>query len=192
MRILFVCTANRCRSPMAAAILRALLDAHGIAGVEVASAGLLPGGAPATADAVAVVGALAGHVSRTVSGDMVATADLVVGMTREHVRELAVAFEGCFPRVFTLKELVRRAEAVGPRAPGETPAAWLGRVGSGRSPLDLLGASPDDDIDDPVGRPRAVYRRTAEELEQLLGRFVGLAWPAAAGSVPPGGSLPVA
>lgn len=181
VRLLFVCTANQCRSPMAAAILRAKLAAAGIDEVEVASAGLLPGGARATVEAAATVPGLDDHVSRQLTPEMVAAADLIVGMTREHVREVAVSDRDSFGRTFTLKELVRRAEAVGPRRLGEPVAAWAERVGEGRSPLELLGASPDDDIEDPIGRNLAAYRRTAEELEALLDRFAALVWPEAWG-----------
>jgi protein-tyrosine phosphatase len=181
VRLLFVCTANQCRSPMAVAILRAKLAAAGIEGVEAASAGLLPGGAPATAEAAATVPGLDDHVSRRLTPEMVAAADIVVGMTRAHVREVAVCDRDAFARAFTLKELVRRGEEAGPRRPGEPVAAWVARVGAGRSPLELLGASPDDDIDDPIGRSQAAYRRTAEELDVLLDRLVGLMWPEAWG-----------
>lgn len=177
LRVLFVCTANQCRSPMAAAILRAKLDAAGIEGVSVESAGLLPGGARATPEAAATVPGLDDHVSRRLTPELVAAADLVIGMTREHVREVAVADRESLGRAFTLKELVRRGEAAGPRAGEEPLGAWLARVAAGRSPMDLLGASPDDDIDDPIGRSRSVYRRTAEELERLLDRLVALVWP---------------
>ena len=40
------------------------------------------------------------------------------------------------------------------------------------------GSSPDDDIDDPIGRPRRVYESLADELDRLTGRMVELAWPA--------------
>lgn len=40
-KIIFVCTGNTCRSPMAEGLLRALLDERGIDDVEVSSAGLM-------------------------------------------------------------------------------------------------------------------------------------------------------
>ena len=77
-------------------------------------------------------------------------------------------------RTFTLKELVRRGEKVGPRGPREPVSAWLGRVGTGRVVSDLMGEDENDDVADPIGRPPAVYEATAVELDDLTSRFVGL------------------
>lgn len=162
---------------MAEGLLRRLLAESG-ATAEVGSAGLLPGGAPATADAVATVAGrgvdISGHVSRTLTGELATTTPLVIGMTRSHVREACVTFGGPAERTFTLKELVRRGEMAGARRDGESASAWLARVGLGRRLLDLVGDDPTDDIADPVGRPRAVYEATADELEDLLTRLVRL------------------
>lgn len=175
--VLFVCTANQCRSPMAEALLRARLAERGIDGVRVRSAGLLPGGAPATDHARSTVPGLDGHVSRTLDADLVADADLVIAMARPHLREAAVLAPGAFDKTFALRDLVRRAEAAGPRAPGEPLAAWVARVAAGRRPADYLADDPADDVADPIGEPLAQYRRTARELDDLLARFVSLAWP---------------
>jgi len=175
--ILLVCTANQCRSPMAEGLLRRLLARAGV-GAQVGSAGLLPGGAPATADAVATMAArgvdISEHVSRTLDHEMIGTTELVLGMTRQHVREACVLYDAPRERTFTLKEFVRRGEQAGGREAGEPMAAWLGRVGAGRRPRDLVADDPADDIADPVGRPRAEYEDTADELDDLLERFVGL------------------
>lgn len=170
-----MCTANQCRSPMAAALLRAGVPV----GVTVSSAGLLPGGAPATADAQRTVDGLDDHVSRQLSPAMVEDASLVIGMERRHVREVVVSSPDVFGRTFTLRELVRRASAVGARGvdEGETVDQWLARVGAGRRAGDLVGDDPADDIADPIGQPLARYRATAAELADLLDRLVALAWP---------------
>jgi protein-tyrosine phosphatase len=162
---------------MAEGLLRRLFAQSGV-GASVGSAGLLPGGAPATPDAVATMAArrvdLRHHVSRTVDTEMAQGTPLVIGMTRYHVRELCASYGAPMDRSFTLKELVRRGEQVGPRVEGESVYAWLARVAAGRRPADLMGDDPDDDIADPVGRPRSVYEDTADELEGLLRRFVEL------------------
>jgi protein-tyrosine phosphatase len=148
--------------------------------VHVHSAGTLTEGQPATADAVAVVAAsgvdLSAHRSRKVTADLVRGADLVIGMSRRHVAEACVAAPEAFPKAFTLKELVRRGEEVGPRKPNQPLDDWLREVHWGRNRQDLLGRSREDDIADPVNQPRAVYEKTAAQLEPLLDRMVDLVW----------------
>jgi protein-tyrosine-phosphatase len=162
---------------MAEGLLRRLFAQTGI-GASVGSAGLLPGGVRATPDAVATMAGrrvdISGHVSQTVTQDMVRDTLLILGMTRYHVRELCIGFGAPMERTFTLKELVRRGEEVGGRVRGESVYAWLGRVSTGRRTADLIGDDPVDDIADPVGQPRHVHEVTADELDDQLRRFVAL------------------
>jgi protein-tyrosine phosphatase len=162
---------------MAEAILRRRLEEAGVDST-VSSAGLHPGGRPATAHGIATMAArgldTSGHVSRQLTPDLVAAADLIVGMAREHVREVAVIDADALSRAFTLKELVRLGELVGPRSQGEALADWLARVARGRERQRLMGVGhdPDYDIEDPVGRGREDYEATAAELDDLLARLV--------------------
>jgi protein-tyrosine phosphatase len=162
---------------MAEGLLRNLSKRAGV-DARVRSAGLLPGGAPPTPEAIAVMADqaidIAGHVSRALDAEAARSASLVIGMTRHHVREAVVTYGSDIERTFTLKELVRRGEEVGPRHPDETLVAWLARVGSGRRTVDLMGDDEGDDIADPVGRPRSVYEDTARALETLLRQLVAL------------------
>jgi protein-tyrosine phosphatase len=100
--ILFVCTGNTCRSPLAAALCRKrLADRLECAvadlpsrGFEVTSAGLAAmRGEPAAADAVTVaheLGAdLSDHASRPATADLLSDADMIVGMTAGHLQGLA-------------------------------------------------------------------------------------------------------
>jgi protein-tyrosine phosphatase len=153
-----------------------LLRRYVPAGVIVGSAGLLPGGMPCTEFARAVVGDLEDRVSRRLDTGLIDDASLILGMAREHVREVAARVPACFPRAFTLKELVRRAPAAGARSPGQPLTEWLEQVGAGRTPAALLGASPDDDVPDPIGGPIDAYRRTASELEALACEVARLVW----------------
>jgi protein-tyrosine-phosphatase len=161
---------------MAEGMLRALLTNNG-ARADIGSAGLLRGGAPATRDAIAVMADrgidISHHVSRTIDPEVVRSTPLIIGMAREHVRE-AIGFGADLERTFTLKELVRRGDDTGPRRPDETVFDWLARVGAGRRSADLVGDDHDDDIPDPVGRPRADYEETAGELDVLLRQLVAL------------------
>ncbi len=179
-RILVVCTANQCRSPLAEAVLNRRLEERGVA-ARAESAGLLSGGHPSPPEVVAAGERwgldLSGHLSRTLDEVDADGADLIVGMAREHVREVVVASPPRFGRTFTLRELARRATAVGPRMAGEDLGAWLGRLHAGRRPADLLGESAEDDLADPMGGPPQAYADTVEAIVGLCYPLVSLAWP---------------
>src|SRR5580692_7483308 len=172
--ILLLCSANVCRSVMAQALLSARLAGRP-APVSVTSAGLLPGGQQPPAAAVAVMAArgidIAGHVSRRVTVADLAAADLVLGMAREHARHACVLRPECWPRTFTLSELLRRGRLAGARAPGEPLGDWLARTSRDRSRHDLLGSGPDD-VPDPYGGPLAGYQATASLLDRLTSELV--------------------
>jgi protein-tyrosine-phosphatase len=174
-----LCTGNICRSPMAEAFLRRRLADLGVE-ARVHSAGRLFADVPATAEAVVAMRELgydtSDHRSRRLTPEMARTADLVVGMAREHVRDVAVIGQDVWPRAFTLKELVRRGAQVGPRGPGQPFDEWLAKAHAGRTTADILGASADDDVADPIGENAAFYRRTAAEIEALTDELVDLAW----------------
>jgi hypothetical protein len=82
-----------------------------------------------------------------------------------------------FGRAFTLKELVRRGEAHGVRRPGESQAGWLAAVHDGRRPIDLMGASDDDDVADPTTNISVDHDSMAAEVDDLVLRLVDLLWP---------------
>lgn len=156
---------------MAEGILRHRAAELGVP-VEVSSAGAFPGGAPATADATMTLRAMgidiSSHVSRRLDRSILDQADLVLTMTREHLREAVVTDPSAFGRIFTLKEFVRKLKA--------NPNATLADLHQGRSTRDYLRDEPDDDVADPIGKPRHVYEATAQELDTLL-RVVAMALP---------------
>jgi protein-tyrosine phosphatase len=160
-------------------LLRHRLQALGVE-AEIRSAGRLQAGQPASDHGVDVLFAqgidLSTHRSQSITAELLEQADLVLGMAREHVRDAVVRDNNAFPRTFTLKELVRRGHQVGPRQPGEPIERWLARVHAGRSGNDLMGESSQDDIEDPIGRPRAAYERMVEELATLVDQLVWLVW----------------
>jgi protein-tyrosine-phosphatase len=139
-----VCTGNVCRSPMAEAIARRLLDARGLTDVEVASAGTAAwDGAPASEGAYLITLEhgldLSAHRARQVTADHVTDADLILGMSPHHV-ERAVSLGGG-NRSFMLGEYAGQ------------PAATA-------------------QVDDPFGGDLEEYRRTYERLEELLAAAV--------------------
>lgn len=179
-----MCTGNLCRSPLAEALLRRRTEPVD-AQVRTASAGLLREGRPAEPDTMRVAGDygldLSEHRSRRLTRDLVARADLVIGMARIHVREVVALEPDAWHYTFTLKELARRARAAGPRPAHLGLSDWLPRLTEDRSPDDLLGSSVDDDVADPIGSPRAVFRRTAEEIDRAVHDIVAMIWPSVAG-----------
>lgn len=93
VRIVFVCTGNTCRSPMAEGLARQLLGP----GVEVESAGLAAwGGDHANIKAIQVLKEkgidITSHQARAVSRDILASADWIIPMTQAHERQLRDAF----------------------------------------------------------------------------------------------------
>lgn len=179
--MLFLCTGNICRTPMAVGFFRALADRYGI-DATADSAGLSFDGRPATPDGVAVMAErgidTSDHRSRIMTVDHLRDADLVIGLAREHLREAVVLERDCFPKAFTLKELVRRGEADGGRRRSdESIDDWVRRLGADRVPRDLIGDDPDDDVADPIGRPRKHYQATADEIGDLVRRLLAVLYP---------------
>lgn len=90
-RILFVCSGNTCRSPLAERLVRRGAEERGLDDVEVRSAGTFAGrGAPASSGAVLAARRrgldLSGHRSTPLGPDLVEWADLVLAMTNAHLR----------------------------------------------------------------------------------------------------------
>lgn len=167
---------------MAQALLADRLDALGW-DVAVRSGGMLGDGEPACREAIAAMAArgldISAHRSHRATASDLESADLTLAMARENLRYAVVEAPTVWPRAFTIKELVRRGERIGPRAPGESLAGWLARAHDGRERAALLGGSADDDVADPAGAPRRCYAETATVLSALAGRLAGLCWPTA-------------
>src|SRR6266542_7159259 len=137
--VLFVCTGNICRSPLAASLLERALKERGLE-VAVTSAGTGAwDGAPASEGAY-LVGLergldLSGHRARLLTRELVDEADLILTMARHHrARVDELGGEG---RVFVLGE-------------------YAGREGD------------DAEVSDPFGGDLDVYRDTLAELDALL------------------------
>jgi protein-tyrosine phosphatase len=120
---------------------------------------------------------LSGHVSRQLTAEMLDSADIVVGLAREHVREATLTLPEAFGRTFTLREVVRRAQSTGSPGAGRPLADWLAELADGRTARELLGSSPDDDVSDPYGGPARGYTVAAAEIDTLTALLAGYLAP---------------
>lgn len=169
VHLLFVCTANQCRSPMAAAVARHELTRRTVPGL-VHSAGFLEGGAPATPGAVRAMRErgldISTHVSVRLDPDLLALADIVVTMEGSHVLDLSTIDPRGALRAIPL---LAASKQVGdpPEQPfGPTDLrAW---VEASRRDLDHI-LDPGHDVEDPTGRTMRRFRRTSELIATSVG-----------------------
>lgn len=138
--ILFVCTANICRSPMAEALFRAKLEKEGLLNHwQVSSAGTwAPGGHPAAELSQEVMAArgldISAHGSKGVGGDYLSKFDLILTMESNHKEALRAEFPEHAERIYMLSEMVGQSY----------------------------------DIVDPIGRSKREYEATATEIARLI------------------------
>lgn len=103
MNILFICTGNTCRSPMAEVLLKDKLP-----GAEVKSAGIFAGknqrANEHAMEALAQRNITLDHYSQPVTDKLLNWSDIVLTMTTEHKRTLIMGYPGFQEKFFTLKE----------------------------------------------------------------------------------------
>lgn len=180
--VVFICTGNICRSRMAEQLMKSQMIAREVPGL-VLSRGILPGSRSVPEEVEATLLSLGTDTdcllreSQALTPADLEQADLVIGMTREHVRHSIVMKPASWRRSFTLKELVRRGALAGARANSEVISEWLNRVGLGRERSEMIGDSPIDDVADPIGLPYAAYLATGTEIAGLIADLSNLLWP---------------
>lgn len=107
--LLFLCTGNTCRSPMAAGYLKKVLTENKIRNVEVKTAGVMTvAGLLATPEAIQIMDAvgvdLKKHRSSKLTEELIKRADLILGMTPFHVQSALRMSPEARGKTFLLKE----------------------------------------------------------------------------------------
>ena len=105
-KIVFICTGNTCRSPMAEGLFKSL-NGEQKTGLEAISAGIFTNnGMPASENAVIVakeLGAdISNHKSQMLNGDIVNDAKYLVCMTGAHYDQILLKFPNVSDKLFTL------------------------------------------------------------------------------------------
>jgi protein-tyrosine-phosphatase len=170
-----VCTGNRFRSPLAAALLA---DKAGELPVRIASLGTLDlGPEPALPEAIAIAESfgldLSEHRARSISGVELERFDLVLGFERKHVATSVVDGGAQSERTFTLPEFVELLRAIpGPPLPTEPVERSRVRIRQADAARpERFTNDPVPEVSDPLGLTRSEQLETARELEALVARL---------------------
>ncbi|MBI3875081.1 MAG: RpiB/LacA/LacB family sugar-phosphate isomerase, partial [Verrucomicrobia bacterium] len=137
--ILFVCTGNICRSPMAEGLFRHAVKGRGTYRVLSAGVGALDGQPPSihAVQALRELGIdISGQRSRALTAQMVQEADYIFGMTRGHVDAVTLLYPQASEKTFLLREF--------------------------DDTLDFF----EKDISDPIGGSYDVYLNCRDQIEQ--------------------------
>lgn len=180
LKMLAVCTYNQTRSVMTAGLFELHCRDLGVP-LKVLSAGVrASSGATASDPALRM---LAGrgvdvrrHRSTRIDERHVRHSHLIVCAEHEQVLSISGAHPGSFRKTFTLPEIVRLGEEVGPRH-RSTLDDWLGRIAERRvDPMRYLEmpSSAIGELADPTGMSSATWHLAFDEIDDLTYRLAEL------------------
>lgn len=161
-RVLFVCTANICRSPSAEYLARHQFGADRF---HFRSAGFLSGDRACPEELQKVLAgrgiSVADHRSYTVDRDSLTAADIILTMEARHVLDATVIDRRALRKTLPLKE------AAGIIRADETIESFLERINTSRDPHRYLSESRFD-VADPYKKRLKAYERAVDEIDQLV------------------------
>lgn len=180
--VLFVCTGNICRSPIAEQLFRAYLDSPGIeyssAGTHAAVEWAMPSEASDVSERLG--GNPSAHSARQLSAKLIEQSDLVIALAREHRSKIVRTVPRASRYTFTLREFVRLLEEVTADSAvsdllrndlAGTLRELVPAVASRRGQTSPVAAG-DDDVDDPFGRSLANYALAGEQINDAVKRVL--------------------
>lgn len=143
MIVLFVCTGNTCRSPMAEGILKSIAEEKNL-DLKVSSAGISvfdgDNASKNSINAMKKIGInISQHEARQLHRDLIDEADLILTMSKSHKEFIRANFSSAKDKVFTLLEYVDKI---------------------------------DKDIGDPYGGNLSLYEHTRDEIYQAIEKII--------------------
>lgn len=169
--ILFICTGNICRSAFAERVLAARVDGP----VDVRSAGTRAVvGRPISSQTRPRVrlfgGDSDGFAATQLTEQTLSSANLILGMTREHCDRAAGLLPSAFARTFSLLEFARAAQEVAIDEYVAPATRWstLTELAIERRRRGALSIQPDDDVPDPYGQSDEAFDRMTDTIVPAL------------------------
>ncbi len=183
--IVFVCTGNTCRSPLAEALFRNMAAAGGLE-IEVRSAGVSASDhMPISAHSSSILrekGIQETLTSSAINTALVEWADLILTMTAPHKRSVIQRYPQIVDKVHTLKEYVEDNPQVllNIQEVEQIYSEWQLKKALSQEIseeerkrlIKLEQSLPDYDIMDPFGGSLTIYRKSAGEIEQALDKLL--------------------